>query len=569
MLQLRTLALLLLFGAPFMPAFSLSGIAAAPVPTPGERTVTLGNTPVPLTGPWKFHIGDNPAWAQPDYDDSAWQNYVVDPAHRDLTALQAVESMEPGWQQHGHPGYTGYAWYRIRMQPPRESKSLSLLFYLFDDTFQLYADGREIGSYGTMGSILGVYTSHPVIFHIPEDLLRSEQPVTLAIRFWNNRTEALPSGHNLSGGLRAAPIAGPEPALDALQRYLPSQMYGTLITKLWIMLSLHGSVGLICLFLFLFSRSQREYLWTAVTLLGIAADAAVSIGVTTGSLSLVFDYLLYSLCGWAAGSSAPMAVMYLLQIPKDLWRRCTYVFSGLLAAYLIAAALLGLGVLPPTIGSERAGGVIQIVAFIAIGLLLLGIVVDGLRTLGRRAWLPLTPGLFVVGAFASALISMIAGHGSSFGAGWLVCWYCFPLAILFVFLARFTQQQRENAQMTSELEAARGIQSLMVPAAAQRARIRGRQRVSPGQPGRRRLLPDHPSPKRWQCAHRPGRRYRPRPQGRHARLVAGRRGPQPDRNELRSALHVAVVEPPPARPQPRTGHLPRTAPDTGWSSHTR
>jgi hypothetical protein len=432
--------------------------------TDAVRQVTLGNATVPLTGPWKFHIGDNPAWAQPDYDDSAWQNYVVDPAHRDLTALQAVESMDPGWQQHGHPGYTGYAWYRIRVQPAAGAKSLSLLFYLFDDTFQLYADGREIGSYGTMGSILGVYTSRPVIFRIPEDLLRSGQPVTLAIRFWTNRAEALPSGHNLNGGLRAAPIAGPEPALDALQRYLPSQMYGTLITKLWIMLSLHGSVGLICLFLFLFSRSQREYLWTAVTLLGIAAEAAVSIGVTTGSLSVVFDYFLYGLCGWAAGSSAPMAVMYLLQVPKDLWRRCTYVASGLLAAYLIADALLGLGILPPTLGSERAGGVFHIVAFIASGLLLLGIVADGLRTLGRRAWLPLTPGVFVVGALASAVINIAAGK-SSLGPVWLVCWYCFPLSILFVFLARFAQQQSENAQMTSELEAARGIQSLMVPAA--------------------------------------------------------------------------------------------------------
>ncbi|MGA7708528.1 MAG: hypothetical protein WCD77_12130, partial [Acidobacteriaceae bacterium] len=230
------------------------GTGAAAAGSGAVRQITLGNTPVPLTGPWRFHIGDNPAWAQPDYDDSAWQNYVIDPAHPGLTALQAIQSgAQPGWQRHGHPGYTGYAWYRTRVQPPREAKSLSLLLYLFDDSFEIYADGRKIGSYGKLGSILSAYMSHPVIFHIPEDLLRSGQPVTLAIRFWTNRAEALPSGHNLNGGLRAAPIAGPEPALEALQRYLPSQMYGTLITKLWIMLSLHGSVGLICFFLFLFS----------------------------------------------------------------------------------------------------------------------------------------------------------------------------------------------------------------------------------------------------------------------------------------------------------------------------
>ncbi|NIR67119.1 hypothetical protein GWO43_26740, partial [candidate division KSB1 bacterium] len=26
-----------------------------------------------LVKPWKYHPGDNPQWAQPDYDDSQWQ----------------------------------------------------------------------------------------------------------------------------------------------------------------------------------------------------------------------------------------------------------------------------------------------------------------------------------------------------------------------------------------------------------------------------------------------------------------------------------------------------------------
>jgi hypothetical protein len=34
--------------------------------------VTLGQSSAALTGPWKFHIGDDPRWADPKFDDSSW-----------------------------------------------------------------------------------------------------------------------------------------------------------------------------------------------------------------------------------------------------------------------------------------------------------------------------------------------------------------------------------------------------------------------------------------------------------------------------------------------------------------
>jgi hypothetical protein len=69
-----------------------------------------------LNGPWKFSTGDSPkieggdaqVWAQPNYDDSGWQDYTIDPKHSELSAVQAIQSTAvPGWQQHGIPGYTG------------------------------------------------------------------------------------------------------------------------------------------------------------------------------------------------------------------------------------------------------------------------------------------------------------------------------------------------------------------------------------------------------------------------------------------------------------------------------
>jgi hypothetical protein len=39
----------------------------------------IGDSVNPLNGPWKFHPGDNPAWARPDFDDSAWGKMDLTP----------------------------------------------------------------------------------------------------------------------------------------------------------------------------------------------------------------------------------------------------------------------------------------------------------------------------------------------------------------------------------------------------------------------------------------------------------------------------------------------------------
>jgi hypothetical protein len=59
---------------------------------------------IPLNGPWKFHIRDNPRWADPNFDASNWQNYTIDPKHMDLILAQILQSGPlHDWQRHGHP----------------------------------------------------------------------------------------------------------------------------------------------------------------------------------------------------------------------------------------------------------------------------------------------------------------------------------------------------------------------------------------------------------------------------------------------------------------------------------
>ena len=93
---------------------------AAPAQAPnaaGAHTLVidgLGKGVAPLDGPWQFHLGDDPAWAAPGYDDSHWEQ---------LTANKT-------WGAQGHPSYTGFAWYRrtIHIMPaPGAMPNVALL----------------------------------------------------------------------------------------------------------------------------------------------------------------------------------------------------------------------------------------------------------------------------------------------------------------------------------------------------------------------------------------------------------------------------------------------------------
>src|SRR6516225_5255947 len=109
---------------------SIPGSAAssfAPVNPPSEQStlpVTLGQSVVALNGPWKFHVGDDPRWADSKFDDSSWQSYELAPDVPKVTAEQALQLPPlPGWQHYGHMRYAGYAWYRIRLTIEPGSRS--------------------------------------------------------------------------------------------------------------------------------------------------------------------------------------------------------------------------------------------------------------------------------------------------------------------------------------------------------------------------------------------------------------------------------------------------------------
>ena len=94
------LSVLLSLLAPFAHAqqgVTLGNSIVPPSAQPPARQVVLGNSTVPLDGLWKFHIGDNMAWAQPGFDDSAWGTMDLTPPAGSYDPTLGSSGFIPGW----------------------------------------------------------------------------------------------------------------------------------------------------------------------------------------------------------------------------------------------------------------------------------------------------------------------------------------------------------------------------------------------------------------------------------------------------------------------------------------
>ena len=108
---------------------------------------------VSLNGLWRFHTGDNPAWADPNFDDSGW------------SLLRSDRS----WAEQGYPGYEGFAWYRFQLLIPPKLTDISINPPVILNAYEIYADGVLIGAYGKMPPHGELWTSNRyLVYKIPQ-----------------------------------------------------------------------------------------------------------------------------------------------------------------------------------------------------------------------------------------------------------------------------------------------------------------------------------------------------------------------------------------------------------------
>lgn len=167
-----------------------------------------------LDGAWRFRTGDDPRWADPGTDDSAWDTIDLTAAPGSHDGDVGLPDYVGGWMAHGHPGYDGYAWYRRTVTVPAGSGSWAILGpTLVEDGYELYWNGTRLGGSGRLGADLRLVGTRPMRFALPKDA--SGTRGVLAVRAFMRRLSA-PGAD--SGGLHSPPILAPGPVADALHR---------------------------------------------------------------------------------------------------------------------------------------------------------------------------------------------------------------------------------------------------------------------------------------------------------------------------------------------------------------
>ena len=167
-----------------------------------------------LDGNWRFHTGDDPHWADVSADDSGWETIALTARPGSHDGDVGLPDYVSGWMAHGHPGYTGFAWYRRVVDVPAGPASWDILGpTLVEDGYELYWNGQLLGGSGRLGPHPRVVGTRPLRFALPADAAGTRG--VLAVRAFELPR---PGSGAEGGGMHSAPILAPRPIGDALHR---------------------------------------------------------------------------------------------------------------------------------------------------------------------------------------------------------------------------------------------------------------------------------------------------------------------------------------------------------------
>lgn len=238
---------------------SLLGLAANAQSQAGPRLPVLniaglGKGTAPLTGPWSFHVGDDPRWAAPGLDDTPGQN-----------GWETIRPDEP-WGAQGHYAYAGFGWYRLHLKiepAPGVKPEFDVLLPRVSDACEVYWNGVLMGHHGTVPPhFSSPATNAPDAFR-----LRGNLEGTLAIRVWQGPLGSSSSGE--IGGLEQMPLVGDAASVSS---WLGDWNYGFLRATLYTdaLNLLYFLVALAAFVLWLRRRSERLLLWFSIFAVGPA-----------------------------------------------------------------------------------------------------------------------------------------------------------------------------------------------------------------------------------------------------------------------------------------------------------
>ena len=338
---------LLAFAAPWVHAAQGGAMSTAMAPRvaplAGPLVIEgLGKGTFTLSGPWQFHVGDDPAWANPAFDSSGWEQLTAD---------------RP-WGKQGHAHLTGFAWYRCAVsfdtalsRASGVQARFSLLVPRIRDAYEIYWNGVLIGRNGKFPPHPVRYISQPAqSFELGLEELGLEelgqvkpgqvQQGVLAVRVWKSPLLSDDSGER--GGFDAAPLIG---SPEAIATAKAADEYQWLRSR-----QLHFGANLLCavialLSLLLWLRAPSR--WVLFWMTGIAIAEPVKLLLLDAHLgwpysqamgavqplSAVQDISLWFLLLWLLSLHGNRVLCRLTQILA-----CIYMVNGVVDGVMVVIA---------------------------------------------------------------------------------------------------------------------------------------------------------------------------------------------------------------------------------------
>ena len=272
-----------------------------------------GTGQIPVTGNWRFHTSDDMAWASSTFDDRGWETISADDT----------------WGAQGHPGHTGFAWYRRAFDIEGVTGPMSIRMAPVDDIYELYWNGEHIGGRGIMPPhAKWSIASQPDVIALPKAGADGKLKGVLAIRVWKSVLASNDS--NAMGGMNGAPLIGDSKVLrDGLRlKYALDQQRWLIQILLAAFLLVTGvlSIGM-----WVRDRSRNLYFWLGLFLVaasgyGVLLLSAFQqlVSASTGQVYQQVVELVQDIAIW-------MVILTFFGLNEErFWRRITAILIGVM-----------------------------------------------------------------------------------------------------------------------------------------------------------------------------------------------------------------------------------------------
>lgn len=405
---------------------------------------------------WLVQAGDNPAWADPGYDDSHWQHFNA--------RTGSLHTLFPNQR----PNVT---WYRLHIKVAPHDTGLAIEEYFLSSAFELYSNGVKILQVGSVSPYSPNDYHARLMVQIPRAQIASGGNIVIAVRAHMSTTEwgnAYPGlyYYNLVFGLEGA-----------LQEHIWLDVIGNdalLAFGFLICLSMIAG-GLL-----LYSAQRRpEYLFLALAYLANALPLLLTFyaafhtfpewwHILGSACMLVFPYLIgrtyLAFVGWPVG-----------------WRMNAFlVFTGI--SYCAGTTLDWMNL------ANVITAILCNLPFIALfAIVLPAILIAAMRRGNRDAGILLVPMLLMISVYILQIASVGLGQIPALRVAafkfndelnhvavgpftidlYVTATLLATFSLALIILLRSNRQSRQQAVLETEIANAREVQQVILPEAAE------------------------------------------------------------------------------------------------------